>query len=119
MGLGPMGAQTLPFRLTVRPVFRPVEPAPGVAARRARDRRLPGSWAASPRSQAIDTTARGRARTIPASPADLRGTFVSRSCGAPRDHRTTLARSLHDRRNRVGIPWSEPGALFSLGFLSA
>src|SRR5262245_42553118 len=91
IGLGPIGAQTVPFRLIVLAAVRRGEHAPEDAGHRGLDRRGQDPLAASPRSRAIDTTARGHARTIPASPADLRRTGVSRSRGALWDHPTARA----------------------------
>src|SRR5271157_2543306 len=92
MGLGPTGAQTVPFRLIVPALSRPDRRFLETAAHRKMDRRPPDSSTAVPRRRAIDTIARGRSRTVPASAAGLRRTGVFLSCGAPWRRPTARAR---------------------------
>src|SRR5262249_14361732 len=91
IGLGPIGAQTAPFRL-IQALSGPDEPDPQAALHPKPHRRPPDPLTASRRRPAIDTIARGRARKARASAADLPRTGVSRSRGAPRGRRTARAR---------------------------
>src|ERR1700730_3894345 len=131
MGLGPIGTQTVPFRLIAPPLFRPGACPRGQPAGRWKDCRQPGPWTVGPRSRGVDTTARVRVRKVPASPADLRGNGVSRSRDAPaaplRDRLAGIVRLLqnrhgHDRRDRshrsddaAPLPWISPSPSYGRG----
>src|SRR6202042_682262 len=88
IGLGPIGAHTVPFRLIFQAHSRSGEPCLESGLHRNPDRRPPDPWTASRVRRAIDTTARGRGRTTAAWVAVPRRTGVSRSRGVPRDRRT-------------------------------
>src|SRR5437588_771181 len=102
MGLGPIGAHTVPFRLIVSLLYRPAAPAWGDCHHLRWVRWRSDPWAAWLWRRTVDSTALVPARRVPASAEDPLRTGGSRSGGAPRDRRT-LARSLrnHGRRHRI------------------
>src|SRR5215471_8470733 len=93
IGLGPIGAQTVPVRLIAQALSGLDRPRPRAGLHRQAACRRPDPWMGAGPHRAIGTIARGPARNAPASAADLRQTGAARSRDAPRDRHKARPRA--------------------------